>query len=62
MTSPIQTTQTFINIEGFDDKYDQDCVTDFLQPYFKDLYKDLCLRSLSSRATKENKLDKAAFL
>jgi len=37
-------------------------VKDYLNPYFKDLYKDLTLRCLSANAIQEKKLDKVTFI
>lgn len=41
---------------------DSKFIKDFLTPYFKDLYKDLILRCLSSAAIQEKKLDKVTFI
>lgn len=37
-------------------------VSEFLHPYFTDLYKDLALRAITSVGIKERKVDRIAFL
>lgn len=51
-----------IKLEEYDHLIDGGFLTEFLHPYFTDLYKDLALRSLTSAAIKEKKLDRFAFL
>ena len=51
-----------IKLEEYDHLIDGGFLTEFLHPYLTDLYKDLSLRSLTSAAIKEKKLDRFAFL
>jgi hypothetical protein len=51
-----------IKLEEYDHLIDGGFLTEFLHPYLNDLYKDLSLRSLTSAAIKEKKLDRFAFL
>ena len=55
--------KSYIQVEDFDiHGGDAKFIKDFLNPYFKDLYKDLILRCLSSSAQQEKKLDKVTFI
>jgi hypothetical protein len=55
--------KNYIQVEDFDiHGGDSKFIKDFLNPYFKDLYKDLILRCLSSTAIQEKKLDKVTFI
>ncbi len=55
--------KSYIQVEDFDiHGGDAKFVKDYLNPYFKDLYKDLTLRCLSTTAIQEKKLDKVTFI
>jgi hypothetical protein len=61
MLSP--SIRSYIQVEDFDAHGgDSKFIKDYLQPYFKDLYKDLILRCLSNTAIQEKKLDKVTFI
>lgn len=50
------------NLLSVEDFNDTRFLTDFLHPYFTDLYKDLSLRSMIPNAIKDKKVDRIAFL
>ena len=61
MLSP--SIKNYIQVEDFDvNGGDSKFIKDYLYPYFKDLYKDLILRCLSSTAIQAKKLDKVTFI
>jgi hypothetical protein len=48
-------------IEDFDQSMDTHFIMESLAPYFKNLYRDLTLRSLNPNAIQEGKIDKTVF-
>lgn len=49
-------------MEEYDEKLDGKFIKEFLNPYIKDVYKDLSLRSLAPNAVKEKKVDRVTFI
>lgn len=52
----------YISVEDFNEECDRKFITEYLNPYFKDLYNDLILRCVTPEAITERKLDKIIFL
>ena len=60
LTSSIK---NYIQVEDCDiNGTDSNFIKEYLTPYFKDLYKDLIMRCISSTALYEKKLDKVTFI
>lgn len=55
-------TGGFIQVEDYEECVDGRFVKEYLVPYFKDLYKDLALRSIHPQAIKEQRMDRVAFV
>jgi hypothetical protein len=59
---PSSTGGPVIQVEDYEEAVDGRFVREYLLPYFKDLYKDLALRSIHPQAIKEQRMDRVAFV
>lgn len=59
----IDTEEGKLILEEFDDLNDTKFIKDALQPYFKDMFKDLAMRTMGTKTggSSEKKLDRVVF-
>jgi hypothetical protein len=55
-------TKDQILIEDFDQDLDSKFIKESLQPYFRDLFRDLSLRCMTNPNSIEKKIDKVTFI